>query len=670
MGKIILKGFAGLKDAMKAVEAAQCLTLIREGRHVAAYDILKSVQDYSSYAPEEKRKIADVFYQVAKLFQHEENFDKAEKCLVEAINLDKNHPFATLRLDVLKKARKRLLSEYEKARQVVKGQPLSLDMFRKAQNKIFRDTIKITCYKECDNPKGESPLHCAECKGFIKSPKTKVEVKIGVDDCFMLGIYRWKGDTRASENYSCMVRKFKHGDYELAQAVSRLFADSISKRTNFLKSIDIITAVPGDPIRTRDRGYNPPSVLAEGLADRFGVPFIEGLLRKKESLRAKDLSAADISKIYQDAGKKSCDLKGRVVLLVDDVATRGTTLSTCAQILKKLGAEKVYTAVLAKAETTSRRERKIMSDLDKLAQWHQLSMSKFLGPIRFKALFDRFGPEVHRVFDLSDEELLSIKGITKQAVAGIREQAGKYEESYEFMKKQLALADQCGGGILTLDSPDYPIFLRKSATSHAIIYYRGEIGKFKDYKKAVAIVGSREATEESKVIAEETAKELARRGWVITSGLANGIDAAAHKGALAAKGLTIAFLGCGPDVIYPAGSDNLNAEIADKGLILSEFPFGTKVEDWRLKKRNKTIVGAALGAFVVQTSKSGGAMNAVRGCREQKKPIFTLEPPAGDEMFSGNAEILLEFKGVSVSRENCVKVIADRLSSNDELFPV
>lgn len=670
MGKIVQKGFAGLKDAMKAVEAEQCLTLIQQGRHVAAYDTLKSIKDYSNYSPEKKRIVADAFYQVAKVFQQEKNLDKAEKCLIEATKLDKNHPFATLRLDALKKARKAALAEYEKAKQVVKGQPLPLDLFRKAQNKLFRDAIKITCYKECDYPQGESPLHCAECKGFVKRPKTKVEVNSGVDDSFMLGIYRWMGDARASESYSCMVRQFKHGDYELAQAVSRLFADSITKRTSFMKEIDVITAVPGDPVRMRERGYNPPSVLAKGLADEFGVPLVEGLLQKKESLRAKDLSSAEVSRIYQDAGKKSCDLTGRAVLLIDDVATRGTTLSSCAKILKNLGAKKVYTAVLAKAETTLRRESKVMSDLNKLAQWHQLSMSKYLGPVRFKALLDQYGAGVHRVFDLSDEELLDIKGITKQAVTGIREQASKYDESFEFMKKQLALADQCGGGILTLDSPDYPTFLKNSATSHAIIYYRGEIGKFKNYKKAVAIVGSREATDVSKVIAEETAKELARRDWVITSGLANGIDAAAHKGALAANGLTIAVLGCGPDVIYPAGSDSLNAQIADNGLILSEFPFGTKIDDWRLKKRNKTIVGAALGAFVVQTSKSGGAMNAVKGCQEQKKPIFTIEPLPEDEMFSGNAEILREFKGVKVTRENSAKVITDRLSRNDELFPV
>ena len=192
------------------------------------------------------------------------------------------------------------------------------------------------------------------------------------------------------------------------------------------------------------------------------------------------------------------------------------------------------------------------------------------------------------------------------------------------MDNQIETAEKCKGGIITIDDPDYPHVLRDSTMCHPILYYKGQIEKFTEYKKSIAIVGSRKASTKSIEIAKSTAFDLAKKQWVIVSGMALGIDSSAHKGALEVNGLTIAVLGCGPDIIYPKNSKELYENISDRGLIISEFPFGTKIEDWKLRKRNKTIVAAALGAFVVESSFKGGAMNAVKACQEQKKKIFTL----------------------------------------------
>jgi DNA processing protein len=260
-----------------------------------------------------------------------------------------------------------------------------------------------------------------------------------------------------------------------------------------------------------------------------------------------------------------------------------------------------------------------MYDLNKLASWFQLCSSKYLGPVRFRILLDLFNDKVASVFNLSDDELIAISGISKQVVKGIREQEDKYHYSFEFMEKQVELANKCNGGIITLDNPNYPEFLKKSSMCHPILYYKGKIRNFLNYSKSIGIVGSRKSINQSIKIAGDTATHLAKNHWVVVSGLALGIDSVAHKSALEAGGLTIAVLGCGPDIVYPSDSRNIYEKISEKGLIISEFPFGSKIDDWKLQKRNKTIVAASLAVFVVQSSEKGGAMNAVKACIEQKK---------------------------------------------------
>ena len=289
-----------------------------------------------------------------------------------------------------------------------------------------------------------------------------------------------------------------------------------------------------------------------------------------------------------------------------------------------------------------------MDRLQKLALWHQVSSADYLGPIRFRTLWENLRDDIGRIFQMSDTELLKFKGaITKQNVKGIREQADRYEKSLDFMRRQLEAADKYGGQILTLDDPQYPEPLRKSKMSHAIIYCVGQVGKFARYDKAIAIVGTRKAAQQSLTTAYEVARDLAAKGWVIVSGLAKGIDSAAHKGALDAGGKTIAVVGCGPDFIYPPDSRDLYERIRADGLILSEFAFGTKPEDWKLKKRNKTTVALATAVFIVETGARGGTMNAVKSCREQhKRPCVLLPTWSCDR--SGNVKAI-EDGGVLVS---------------------
>lgn len=269
-----------------------------------------------------------------------------------------------------------------------------------------------------------------------------------------------------------------------------------------------------------------------------------------------------------------------------------------------------------------------MDTLDKLTLWYQVSTAKFLGPLTFKKLWEELRGDIAHIFSMTDEELLGHNGVvTSQNLKGIREQAGKAGDARAFMSQQLELCQRAGGRIVTLDEHDYPIVIRESQMCHPILYCIGDLANFVRYDKAMAIVGTREPAHESADLARRAARELAENDWVIVSGLAKGIDSCAHSGALDAGGRTIAVLGCGPDVLYPPDSAAIYEQIKINGLVLSEFPFGVRPDDWKLKRRNRTIVAMSSAVFIMETGATDGTMNAVRACAEQAKLMFTVLPP-------------------------------------------
>lgn len=298
-----------------------------------------------------------------------------------------------------------------------------------------------------------------------------------------------------------------------------------------------------------------------------------------------------------------------------------------------------------------------MNERQKLAEWHLLSQCKHIGPVRFRKIFDRLGANLASVFEMPESELHGIPGMTSAAACQIRLLKSAMGSALDFAEGQLERIEKCQGGFLTLDHPLYPALLRQSPVCHPILYYRGDIRRLDPSCPAIAIVGTRNALPASLDLARATARELASGKWAIVSGLALGTDSAAHRGSLDAGGMTVAVLGCGPDVPYAARSRELYEEIVERGVVVSEFPFGTKPEPWKLIRRNKTIVGLSQAAFLVQSAIKGGAMNAARACREQERPIFTAAPAEGQADFSGNKAILDEFSGRCVSRSNAAAEI-------------
>ena len=176
--------------------------------------------------------------------------------------------------------------------------------------------------------------------------------------------------------------------------------------------------------------------------------------------------------------------------------------------------------------------------------------------------------------------------------------------------------------VITLGDEDYPEMLSEIPGPPRLLYVNGDIETL--HQPALAIIGSRNPTEGGIRNAREFARHLAGQGFTIVSGMAQGIDAAAHQGALDAGGKTIAFLGTGIDRVYPSGNRDLAHAIAENGALVSEFPLGAPPERWHFPARNRLISGLSLGTLVVEAARRSGSLITARLAGEQGREIFAL----------------------------------------------
>ncbi len=176
--------------------------------------------------------------------------------------------------------------------------------------------------------------------------------------------------------------------------------------------------------------------------------------------------------------------------------------------------------------------------------------------------------------------------------------------------------------LLPFTDPRFPKLLRSSADCPIALYVCGNADSLNDPQ--LAIVGSRNPTRQGLETAYAFSEYLAHRGLTITSGLASGIDTAAHRGALAGNGRTIAVLGTGIDVVYPAGNQELSREIAEHGALISEFPLGTPARGSHFPQRNRIIAGLALGTLVVEAARQSGSLITARLAGEQGREVFAI----------------------------------------------
>jgi DNA processing protein len=249
-----------------------------------------------------------------------------------------------------------------------------------------------------------------------------------------------------------------------------------------------------------------------------------------------------------------------------------------------------------------------------LASWLQLTLTPGLGASAIRAMLRQFGLP-HLVLARKPSELAA------HAAPSVLE-ALRSETVRHSVDAALAWLEQPGNALVTLADASYPRLLLEIADPPPVLYACGRLELLQ--RPALAVVGSRNATAQGATNAESFAKALSASGLTIVSGLALGIDAAAHRGGLAGPGSTIAVLGTGIDVVYPRSNAALAGEIAERGLLVSEFPLGTGALASNFPRRNRLISGLAQGCLVVEAALASGSLITARSAVEQGREVFAI----------------------------------------------
>ena len=252
-----------------------------------------------------------------------------------------------------------------------------------------------------------------------------------------------------------------------------------------------------------------------------------------------------------------------------------------------------------------------------IQDWVALNMTPGIGPRAAVKLLERFG-SAEAVFGATRAEIEQVR-LLPEAVDSLiaREVHDKAESEIEQVRK-------LGGDILILDDGVYPSLLREIYDPPIVLYVKGAWSESLD-QPCIAIVGSRRCSTYGQNSALMLARELAQRGVTIISGLARGIDAAAHRGALEGGGRTVAVMGTGLGEIYPRDHNRLARQILDAGgALVSQFPLGTPPVSENFPYRNRVISGLSLGVLVVEAAENSGSLITARLAMEQNREVFAV----------------------------------------------
>lgn len=251
-----------------------------------------------------------------------------------------------------------------------------------------------------------------------------------------------------------------------------------------------------------------------------------------------------------------------------------------------------------------------------------------------RALVNRFGT-VSEVLRAGRKKLESETRLKSSVV----EQLANKESVLKRGEAELARLKKFGGKAVCLDDNQYPELLKQTCRPPVVLYTLGNIDILNE--RCVAIVGSRAATDYGKRCGFKLARDLASNSAVVVSGMALGIDTEAHRGSLSATGRTVAVLGCGLDVIYPYRNRHLYSQIKDRGVLVSEYPLGTKPDGFRFPARNRIIAGLSLGVVVVEAAKKSGSLITAGLALEEGREVFSV-PGRIDSFKSAGTHWLLQ----------------------------
>lgn len=282
--------------------------------------------------------------------------------------------------------------------------------------------------------------------------------------------------------------------------------------------------------------------------------------------------------------------------------------------------------------------------------YYYVGFSHFLGigPTRFTALMNHFG-SVKKSYEGDRAKIKEIIGSNwGEKFIEFRKKFDPVKKLEELKRKHIS--------VIPLSSKFYPKKIKEISDPPICLYVKGKIESFPfDTNVCLAIVGTRRPTSYGQQMAKKFSEELTEAGCIIVSGLAIGIDAVAHLACINSGGRTIAVLGCGVDIIYPAINSSLYYKIIEKdGLIISEFPPGQTVVKGLFIARNRIISALSLGVLVIEGARDSGAMITARYAAEQGKEVFALPGPLTSKM--------------SEAPHNLLKQGAKLVTSTDDIF--
>ncbi len=254
-----------------------------------------------------------------------------------------------------------------------------------------------------------------------------------------------------------------------------------------------------------------------------------------------------------------------------------------------------------------------------LQGWLELRAVKGLGPITYARLINRFGSP-QAILKANFSALVATGDLSPSLAQSLQKPLP--DHTVKEIQREIEAVEAGRFSILTLTDLQYPARLKTIADPPPLLYYTGSLQPCD--QQALAIVGARKGSHAGRAFTRTLSGDLAALGFTIVSGLARGIDADAHQGALTVGGRTLAVLGCGIDRTYPPEHHTLRQQIEEHGAVLSEFPMGTSPQSFHFPQRNRIISGLSLGVIVTEATLKSGSLITARMALEHNREVFAV----------------------------------------------
>ena len=284
---------------------------------------------------------------------------------------------------------------------------------------------------------------------------------------------------------------------------------------------------------------------------------------------------------------------------------------------------------------------RVLTDSER-RDWLRLSRSENVGPATFRSLLDRYGS--------ATEALAAIPDLARRG--GLGRSPKLYGQ--EAAERDIAKATDYGARFIAMVEPDYPPLLRTVASAPPLVCAKGDISLLQ--RPAVAIVGARNASALARKFARQIAREIGGEGYAVASGLARGIDTAAHEASLDSG--TIAVMAGGIDVVYPPENEALHGAIGERGVILAEMSPGTAPSEKLFPRRNRVISGLARALVVVEAAVRSGSLITARYAAEQGREVFAVPGSPLDPRCEGSNRLIRDGATLLTSARDVIEALA------------